>query len=349
MKPDETFDADLALLRSARTAGRSRAVVVSLLLAILGFAAFCYSLSVGDFPIPVSDVPGALFGYGDSATVFIIGELRLPRALAAVLVGAAFGLSGAIFQSLGRNPLASPDILGITSGASAAAVFAIIVANESGVTLSLAALAGALGTAFLIYVLAWKRGLSPYRLILVGIAIAAVMMAITSQLLTQALITDAQRATVWLTGSLNGRGWTQVEPLLWAMAFLVPATLAMTHQLRTLQLGDDTATGLGQRVERSRVTLLLLAVALAAVATAAAGPVTFVAFVAAPIARRLVRAPLSVVPAALVGALLVLLADLAGTQLFDPRDLPVGIITGIVGGPYLLWLLARANRTGTGG
>ncbi|MET3962585.1 iron complex transport system permease protein [Marmoricola sp. OAE513] len=340
---------DQALVRSARTAGRGRAVVVSVLLAVVAAGAFCYSISVGDYSIPVADVPRALFGYGDSATVFIVGELRLPRALAAVLVGAAFGLSGAVFQSLARNPLASPDILGITAGASAAAVFAIIVGNEAGSALSVAALLGALGTALLIYLLAWKRGLSPYRLVLVGIAVSAVMVAITSHLLTQALITDAQRATVWLTGSLNGRGWTQVEPLLWAMLILVPPTLLMTRQLRTLQLGDDTARGLGQRVELSRVTLLVLAVALAAAATAAAGPVTFVAFVSAPIARRLVKAPLAVVPSALVGAVLVLVADLAGTQLFDPRDLPVGIITGIIGGPYLLWLLARANRTGTGG
>jgi iron complex transport system permease protein len=341
--------ADRALVRSSRTSGRARAVLVSVALAAAGLLSFCVSVSVGDFPIPLSEVPAAILGWGSPDAGFIVHELRLPRALTAVLVGAAFGLSGAIFQSLARNPLASPDIIGITAGASTAAVFVIVVLHQAGVMLSVGALAGALLTAVAIYLLAWKRGVSSYRLVLVGIGISAVLGAVTSYLLTRADIYEAQRAAVWLTGSLNGRGWEHVEPLAWAMLGLAPATVLLTRSLRVLQLGDDTAKGLGVPVELSRAALVLVGVALASVATAAAGPVAFVAFVSAPVARRLVNAPLTVVPAGLAGAVLLLLSDVVGRRLFAPTELPVGIITGIIGAPYLIWLLARANRIGAGG
>lgn len=341
--------ADRALVRESRTTGRARAVTVSIVLTVVGFIAFCVSISVGDFPIPLLDVIPAVFGFGDADSDFIVRQLRLPRALTAVLVGAAFGLSGAIFQSLARNPLASPDIIGITAGASASAVFIIVVIGGSGLMVSAGALIGALITAAAIYLLAYRRGVSSYRLVLVGIGISAMLSAVTSYLLTRAEIYDAQRATVWLTGSLNGRGWDQVRPVAASLVVLVPATLALARPLRLLQLGDDTAKGLGVAVEPSRAGLVLVGVALAAVATAAAGPIAFVAFVAAPIARRLVNAPLAIVPAALAGALLVLVSDIVARRMFAPTELPVGVVTGIVGAPYLVWLLARANRIGTAG
>ncbi len=347
--PDPSLAADRALVRSTRTSGRSRAIAVSVALAAASFLTLCVSVSIGDFPIPLAEVPGALVGRGSPEAVFVVQELRLPRALAAVLVGVAFGLSGAIFQSLARNPLASPDIIGITAGASTAAVFIIVVLELGGPVISAGALVGGLLTAAAIYVLAWRRGVSAYRLVLVGIGISALLGAVTSYLLTRAEITEAHRAAVWLTGSLNGRSWEHIRPLAWSLLVLVPAALLLTRTLRALQLGDETAQGLGVPVERSRALLVLVGVALAAVATAAAGPIAFVAFVAAPVARRLVRAPLTMVPAALVGALLVLVADLVGRRLFAPVELPVGIITGIIGGPYLIWLLARANRIGAGG
>ncbi|MGE0141037.1 MAG: FecCD family ABC transporter permease, partial [Ilumatobacteraceae bacterium] len=187
------------------------------------------------------------------------------------------------------------------------------------------------------------------RLVLVGIGVAAVLTAATSYLLTRAQIFEVQQAMVWLTGSLNGRSWDHLRPVTWAMLVLFPAVLLLARPLRALQLGDDTAKGLGVRVERARLALVLVAVALTAVATAAAGPIAFIAFVAGPIARRLVRAPLSIVPAALVGALLLLLSDLVARRAFAPTELPVGVVTGIIGAPYLLWLLARANRVGRGG
>ena len=336
-------------IRAARRAESVRARRVSVVLAVVGVVAFCVSLSVGDFPIPLADVVPALVGLGTDDAEFIVGTLRLPRALAAVLVGAAFGVSGAIFQALARNPLASPDIIGITAGASTAAVALIVLASAPAVVVSLGSFAGALATATAIYLLAWRQGVSAYRLVLVGIGLGAMLASVTSYLLTRAEIFDAARATVWLTGSLNGRGWDQIRPVAVALAVLVPAALVLARQLRVLQLGDDTAAGLGVPVERIRAALVVVGVGLAAVATAAAGPIAFVAFVSAPIARRLVRSPLTIVPAALTGAVLVLVADLVARRLFAPTELPVGIVTGIIGAPYLLWLIARANRIGRGG
>jgi iron complex transport system permease protein len=332
-----------------RTAGSRRAVAVSLVLLALTFLAFCVSISVGDFPIPLGEVVATLVGRGSDDAGFVVRELRLPRAVAAVVVGAAFGFSGAIFQALARNPLASPDLIGITAGASASAVFVIVILGGTGLMVSAGAFLGALLTAAVIYLLASKRGVSAYRLVLVGIGVGAVLFSVTSYLLTRAEIYDAQRATVWLTGSLSGRGWEQLRPVAAAMVVLVPTVLGLARPLRALQLGDDTARGLGVGVERSRVALIFVAVGLAAVATAAAGPVAFVAFIAAPIARRLVDAPLTLVPAALTGALLVLTADIVARRAFAPIELPVGVVTGLIGGPYLLWLLARANRVGRAG
>ncbi len=337
-----------------RTTGRTRTVVVSLGLVLGCLVTFAVSLSAGDFAIPPFDVLPALVGRGTPDADFIVGTLRLPRAVTAVGVGVAFGLSGAIFQSLARNPLASPDIIGVTAGASTSAVLVIVAGSALGVStgalsLPLAAFAGGLLSTTAVYLLAYRNGLSAYRLVLVGIGVAAMLTSTTSFLLTRADISDVQRALVWLTGSLNGRGWDEVVPLAVSLVVLVPAVLLLARPLRALQLGDDTARGIGVPVERSRAALIVVAVGCASVATATAGPVAFVAFVSAPIARRLVRAPLTLVPAALVGALLVLASDLLARTVFSPTELPVGIVTGLVGAPYLLWLLARANRVGRTG
>jgi iron complex transport system permease protein len=346
---DPAWGRDVVSPRRVRRAGRSRAAAVTAVLSVIVVALFCVSISVGDFPVPVADVIPAIFGNGEGQVPYIVQTLRLPRALTAVLVGAALGFSGAIFQSLARNPLASPDIIGITHGASACAVFIIVAVGGSYSFIAFGALIGGLVTATLIYLLAYRKGLSSYRLVLVGIGVSAMLTAVTDYLMTRAEIYDAARATVWLTGSLNNRGWEHVRPIALTMAFLFPAVLLLARGLRGLQLGDETATALGIPVERTRGALIGVAVAMAAVATAAAGPISFVAFVAAPIARRLVRAPLTLIPAALVGALVLLGSDLVARRLFAPTELPVGVITGIVGAPYLLWLLARANKVGSGG
>jgi len=330
-----------------RSVGRSAFVAIGLAIAV--FVAFCVSISVGDFPVPLREVVPAIFGLGSDDAEFIVRTLRLPRALTAMLVGGSFAVSGAIFQSLARNPLASPDIIGIDAGASAAAVLCIVIWNTGASVTAFGALAGALIAAVSIYVLAWKGGVSPYRLVLVGIGIAAMLTSVTQYLLTRAEIFEAQRAVVWLTGSLNGRGWGHVRSIGIADLVVLPLLVALLGPLRVMLLGDDAAKGLGVSVERSRLLLVLVAVALAALATAAAGPVVFVAFVSAPIARRLTGTPLAVGTAALVGALLMLLADLVARRVFAPTELPVGVVTGIVGAPYLLWLLARSNRVGRGG
>ena len=327
-----------------------RTVLVSMALTVVAAAAIALSVSVGDFPIRLADVVPAIVGFGNADSDFIVRTLRLPRALTGALVGAAFGLSGAIFQSLARNALASPDVIGITAGSSAAAVAVIVWVGGSATAVSGGALVGAFVTAAAIYLLAYKRGVVGYRLVLIGIGMAAVLSALTSYLLTRAEIFEAQRATVWLTGSLNGRSWDHVGPVAAVLAVVLPVTLALGRQLRLLELGDDTAKGLGARVERSRGALIGAGVTLAAMATASAGPIAFVALVAPQIARRLVRsAGATLVPSALAGAALVLLADVVARRAFAPTELPVGVVTGIIGAPYLLWLLARANRIGAGG
>ncbi|MGW5191941.1 FecCD family ABC transporter permease [Kribbella sp. NPDC004138] len=338
------------VIARARTARQTRSLIVIVVLAVLMFATFCVSLSLGDFKIPVVDVVKTLFGGGDRATEFIVNRLRLPRALTGLLVGTALGLSGAIFQSIARNPLASPDIIGVTYGASAFAVFAIVTLGLTGVAVSAFAIVGAVLTAFIMYVLAWRHGVSSYRLILIGIGIGAIATSITSYLLTKARVEIAQQALIWLTGSLNGRDWSNVRSLAVTFVVLLPVMVLLVRQLRILQLGDETAYGLGLRVEGARLGLIVVAVLLAAVATAAAGPIGFVAFGAPPIARRLTRSPgPAMIASGLLGALVVGLSDLVAQHAFGDTQLPVGVVTGVVGAPYLMFLLARANRVGSGG
>ncbi|MDP2712932.1 MAG: iron chelate uptake ABC transporter family permease subunit [Solirubrobacteraceae bacterium] len=338
-----------AIVAASRNHGRSRAIAITTALAVATFAVVCISVSIGDFPIALRDVVPSIFGFGASDTTFIVQEIRLPRIVCGLLVGFAFGMSGTVFQSLVRNELASPDVIGITAGASTAAVVAIVLFGSSSISLSFAALLGGLGTAGAIYLFAYKRGVSGYRLILVGIGIAAGLSSVTSYLITRAEITDVQRATIWLTGSLNGRTWDQVATLAVVIAVLLPTLLLLARGLRALQLGDDAAKGIGVRVEGVRAAIIIAAVGLAAFGTAVAGPVAFVAFVSGPIARRLVASgDIALLPSALVGAVLLLSADLVARAGLGSIELPVGVLTGILGAPYLLWLLARTNRMGTG-
>ena len=336
------------------TVWRPRMVLVPAVGLGLVVLAAALNLGRGDFPIPVPDVLRTLVGAGTAAQEFIVLELRLPRTLTGLLVGAALALSGAITQTIARNPLASPDILGVTAGASATAVAVIVLGGVGGGTLGAyvglpsAALLGGLGTAALVYALAYRQGIEGYRLVLVGVGVGAVASAATSWLLIRAEIWEAAKATVWLTGSLNGRGWEHVLPVALALTVLMPAALVLGQGLSVLQLGDDVARGLGLRVDLARGALIVVAVALAAVATACAGPILFVALVVPQVAQRVVgaaRPPL--VASAIFGALLTSTADLiARTGLW--AELPVGIVTAILGAPYLLYLLAARNRKVTG-
>ena len=326
---------------------RVRSVVVCAVLGALIVIVSCWSIMVGEFPLSVSDVGRAILGDGGPDAEFIVQTLRLPRALTGVLVGASLGMSGAMLQSLVRNPLGSPDVIGFEQGAAVGAVVVIVVLGGSSVAVAAGAVIGGLATALVVFVLAWKRGLAPGRLVLVGIGVGFTAIAAVDYLITRAELYDVQRAAVWLTGSLNGRNWTHVTTAGIGLAVLAPFALVGHRALDRLALGDDTAAALGVRVNRAKLGLVVVAVLLAALPVAAAGPIMFVAFVAGPIARRLVASPgAAIVPAAFVGALVVAVGDLAARQLLAPTELPVGIMTAAIGGPYLLWLLMRSARSG---
>jgi iron complex transport system permease protein len=332
---------------SGRLAVRPIAVGASLVLAVAALAVV--AIGIGDYPIAPGEVVSTLAGNGTRATSFIIETLRLPRVVCALLVGAALGVSGAVFQSLTGNPLGSPDVIGFTTGAATGALIVITVLGGSGLEVSAGALAGCIVTAALTYGLAFQRGVSGYRLVLVGIGVSAVMLALNNYLLTRARIEEATAATVWLVGSLNGRGWDHVRPLAGALAVLLPVALAMTRPLRMLEMGDDAARALGLGAERARLVLVAVAVGLVAAATTAAGPIAFVALAAPQIARRLARLPSpGIVTSALMGALLVLAGDVAGQRLLGDTQLPVGIMTGLAGGAYLAWLLVAERTRGRG-
>nr|WP_232328280.1 iron chelate uptake ABC transporter family permease subunit [Kibdelosporangium sp. MJ126-NF4]CEL19992.1 ABC-type Fe3+-siderophore transport system, permease 2 component [Kibdelosporangium sp. MJ126-NF4]CTQ97216.1 ABC-type Fe3+-siderophore transport system, permease 2 component [Kibdelosporangium sp. MJ126-NF4] len=333
---------------AVRTRGLNRVRLVTLVLLVMLAALFITALAVGSVFISPGNVLGALFGEAPRRATYIVNEVRLPRALTGALAGLAFGLSGGVFQNLVRNPLASPDVIGITMGASAAAVVCILGLGLTGVAVSGGAFIGALATASLIYVLAWRRGVTGYRLVLVGIGIAAVLSSVVSYMITRADVKDAQQALTWLTGSLTARTWIDVTPVAIILAVVAPLVLVLAQSLKAIQFGDDVATGLGVAVERRRLGLILCGVALAAAATAAAGPVAFVAFVSGPIARRLIRGHTSaLVPSALVGAVVLIGSDLVAQHLLGNTVLPVGVVTGVLGAPYLLWLMAtRSGRAG---
>jgi len=326
---------------------RSLVVAAALLALIVVVAAI--TLSTGDYHVPLSEVIPAAFGQGGGAAHFIVTTLRLPRLLTGLLVGAALGVGGGMFQSLSRNPLGSPDIVGFDTGAATGALIVILVWHGSMFQVAAGSIVGGIGTAIVVYLLAIKRGVQGYRLILVGIGIAAMLSSVNSYLITRASIQDAQSAAVWLTGSLNGRGWDQVRPVAIALAVLLPAAVWLGRHLRMLELGDDTARALGLHAERTRLASVVVGVGLTAVATACAGPIGFVALCAPQVARRLTKVPgPNVVPAALTGALLLSASDLAAQRVFDPTQLPVGVATGVVGGLYLAWLLSREWRRGRG-
>ncbi len=324
-----------------------RAFVVVALLLLAALAASVVLIGTGDFPISTGDVLKTLLGNGNAGQEFIVNDLRLPRVLVGLLVGASLGLGGALFQAISRNPLGSPDVLGLGQGATAGALVVIVLMSGSAAQVTVGALVGGLVTGMAIYLLAWKRGVHGYRLVLVGIGVSAIVTAINGYLLTKSDLVDAARALVWMTGSLNGRDWDQVWPLLGLCAVLVPLVLANARGLRMMEMGDDVSNALGVRVERVRLLLMVAAVLLTATATAAAGPVSFVALTAPQLARRLTRSPgPNLLPSLCMGAALLVTADWASQRAFGADQLPVGVLTGVLGGVYLLWLLVTERKAG---
>ncbi len=337
-----TADAAEVVRRARRAPARHRrGVVGGLVLAVTG--AFAVRVLLGDYTVTIPDFFRILGGEQIPGASYIVMESKLPRAVLAVLAGVAFGTGGAIFQTTLRNPLASPDIVGVSLGASAAAVSAIALAGWTGWAVSAAAIAGAVGVALAVRAVAGSHG--GFRLVLAGIGLAAAMQSLIQYVFTRVDEWDVQLVLRWLTGSVNGVAWSSIGLLAVALAVLLPATAWAAGSLRATELGDDTAAGLG--VGRGRTDLLmLLGVLLVAVGVAAAGPIAFVAFLAGPIARALNHGRTTLLAAGLVGAVIVLVGDHAGAYAFADLNLPVGVVTGAFGAPFLLWLLARGPLDG---
>lgn len=336
-------DAALAI-RHTRMAHRRRTEIVCGATALILIAFLAYALLVGDRAISVGEATAALFGGGSDIDHLVVIELRLPVALAAVLVGAALGLAGALFQSALRNPLASPDLLGIGDGASLGAVTALLMFSATGFAVALSALAGAVVVAALIWAFAWRSGMRSARFVLVGVGLAYFCTAGVSWMLTRADLRMAQGALGWLVGSVGNATLAQVGGLAAAMVVLLPLAALLAPRLRLLVLGDDHCRALGCSPNRVMLGVIAVGVALVACATAVAGPVAFVALTAPAIARRLVGG-VALVAATLIGAAATLVAQVMGAHLLPGgMTAPVGILTGIAGAPYLLWLLARRGR-----
>ncbi|MEO0494518.1 MAG: iron ABC transporter permease [Actinomycetota bacterium] len=309
------------------------------------FALLVTGLTVGDFPIGRMDALREAFWDRGGEFDFIVNTLRFPRVTVAILAGMCLGMSGAIFQALINNPLVSPDIIGINTGAAVFAVF-ILATGSNVAILPFAAFAGALGTAALIYLLAWKRGISGSRLVLVGIGIQALLSAVITFITVRYPIERVAAAARWQAGSLFGANWDDARTLAIGLALLTPPAFVLVQRLRLLQLGDEAAAGLGLNVEANRLMLIGVASGLAAVAVAVIGPLGFVALLV-PHMTRLMVGQLTggtLLLTAIIGAAFLLGADLIAQRLFAPVTLPAGIVTGAIGGPYFLFLLARYNR-----
>ncbi|MCG3758719.1 Fe(3+)-siderophore ABC transporter permease [Vibrio cincinnatiensis] len=317
-----------------------------LLLTLLVVLLAAYALTIGRYTISMPDLWQVIIGQGSSVQERIVWNIRLPRIVTAVFVGAALGVSGGIFQSVSRNALGSPDVIGFTTGAATGAIAQIVLFEQGPVQVALAAIVGCMVTAVAVYLLSRKAGVvGGYRLILTGIGIGSVLSALNGLMLVKGNIDNAVTANLWLAGSLHARTWLHAIPVMVGTLLLVPVVMLLAKPLAMIEMGDDLAIQLGIRVEHIRLVMLLMAVVLAAIATGSAGPIAFIALAAPQLISRLLRvSQLPVYGCAVMGALLMVVADLI-TQL-QPLNLtlPIGRMTGIVGGFYLLWLLTRTPR-----
>ena len=321
---------------------RGLLVATVVLVAALVFAVI--ALGLGDLPLSPAEVVEALFATDGSFTSTVVRDWRLPRVLGALVFGAALAVSGAVFQSLTRNPLGSPDVIGFATGAYTGALIALTVVGSGAISASAGALAGGLLTAVVVYLLAYRRGMQGFRLIIVGIAVTAMLHAANLFLLLRAQEEVAMAAAIWGAGSISLLGWPTLVPAMVGLLLCSPGLLLIPG-LRQLELGDDSAAAHGVAVERVRIGLVLFAVALVAIVTASTGPIAFVALAAPQVARRLAgSAGIPLISSAAVGALVLLSADLIAQHAL-PVDLPVGIVTVVLGGAYLLTLLVREARS----
>ncbi|MEQ5836349.1 iron ABC transporter permease [Marinobacter sp. NFXS9] len=325
---------------------RTLGVVCILAVLLIGCAAA--SLSLGSHPTSLGDVASVLAGSDDSGLSLIVGEIRLPRVLLAILAGASLGVAGLLLQGLVRNPLASPDVIGITSGASAAAVAVLTLdlAVRGDALLPLAAITGAFAVALVILALTGGHRASPVQLVLVGVGLASALGALITFMLVFSGDASAMNAYLWLTGSLYAAQWGDVIRLAPWLAIFLPVAMVCARQLDVLALGDPMATGLGASLSGYRPLMLLSAVALAGSAVSVAGGLSFIGLVAPHMARNLVRGGHTgrLVTTAFLGALILLCADMVGRLGFAPRDLPAGVFVAAVGAPYFVYQLYRLKR-----
>ncbi|MDN4523776.1 FecCD family ABC transporter permease [Fictibacillus fluitans] len=327
-----------------------KAMLTILILLLVTLAIMSVSIGIGELYITPLEVIQSLTGMGNGINDVVIQEFRLPRILIAVIAGASLSLAGAILQGVIRNPLASPDMLGITSGAGFAAVtFITVFSNQSNnLTVSIgylpvAAVTGAFIMGTVVYLLAWKRGISPVRLILIGVGLMAAAQALTTLMIVLGPIYAAPQATIWLTGSVYATNWKDVYSLLPWFLVLAPLLFTLTRKLNVQELGDDVAASLGHSVNKNRFILLLISTALAGSAVAFTGAIGFVGLIGPHIARRLVGSSFgALLPVSgFLGAIIVLLADLAGRTLFSPLEVPAGVFTAAIGAPYFIYLLSK--------
>lgn len=325
-----------------------RTVLVCGLLSVALVALALWAFTLGSYPLSLGDLTAVVSGTARNSVRTVVLEWRAPRIVAAVLFGAALAVGGAVFQSLTRNPLGSPDVIGFTTGSYTGVVLTLLAGASSYSALAAGALVGGLVTALAVYLLAFRRGVRGFRLIIVGIAVGALLSSVNTWFSVKADVDTALRAAVWGAGSLSAIGWPAVlmaSVLIAGVALVAPVA---QRRMRWLELGDDTAAMLGVRVERTKLLLVVLGVAATAAVTAAAGPIVFVALAAPQIARRLAGHGTSVDLAcsALVGAFLLLAADIAAQHAIPGVVLPTGAVTVCVGGAYLLVLLVRESRRG---
>ncbi|WP_339320041.1 iron ABC transporter permease [Paenibacillus sp. FSL R10-2734] len=305
------------------------------------------SLSVGGVSVPLKEVFASLTGRNAEASNLIIMQFRLPRITAAILIGAALAVAGALLQGVIRNPLASPDLLGVTGGASVAVVaFMTFVTGYSIHWVPFIAIGGALVATTINYVFAWNKGVSPFRLVLIGIGISTAMGALTTFLLISGPAYLAAQVLNWMTGSIYGTNWSYIEVLWPWVAIFIPLSLLLAKELNVQSLGEDVARGLGSRLQLSRMILLFYSVALAGAAVGVAGTISFIGLMAPHIARMLVgnSYKLIIPVSAFIGAVILLLADLAGRMLFQPLDVPAGVFTAGIGAPFFMYLLFKRKK-----
>lgn len=331
-----------------------KAVGVFLVLMVVSAAVFIVSTGMGELKISPLTVLKVFLGGGSEMDQLIIHSFRLPRIIVALMVGMGLAVAGGILQGIIRNPLASPDILGITGGAGVAVVgFLAVFSDESNALtvsinwLPVAAFIGAAVSALLVYFLAWKNGVSPIRLVLIGIGIMTLMKALTTLMMIFGPIYQASQANIWITGTVYGSNWENISVLVPCIVILLIIAFIFARHVNVQELGDDVAIGVGANVQKHRFILMMVSTALVGVSVAFAGGIGFVGLMAPHMARRLVGSSFgALLPAsALIGGILVMVADLIGRTMFSPFEIPAGVFTAGIGAPYFIYLLFKTRNS----